>query len=223
MTLLGFFGADGSMASMRKFLNRQGYHAIPWGQGRNVPPEGIGGLTGMDEMMNFRKDVESVVAGLLEKEVIRSGKRVSLIGWSLGGLYATGLAHRRPDLVRQAITLGTPFSDPRGTSLYSMFRRVNQAEVTEETLATWTEHAFDGELEVPVTALYSQSDGFVGVDIAQLPQHELTENIAVMASHVGFPFNPLVRAVVAERLIQPEGEWKPYQSATLKPFVFKPA
>ena len=219
MTLPGFMGADGSTSNLRKFLDRQGYSAMPWGLGRNVPEEG---LSSMVQALDFRRQMEEVLAEKLLAEKMRSGGKVSLIGWSLGGLYATGMAHRYPDLVRQVITLGTPFGDPRSTSIYSFMQRLYKAEVLPEQLDDWIAFTFDGELEVPVTALYSTSDGFVGAGIARLPDHELMENIVVMASHVGFPFNPLVKALVAERLSQPEGGWRPYRRMMLKPFVYLP-
>ena len=220
MTLPGFMGADGSTASLRKFLRRQGYEAMPWGVGRNLPDKG---MTSMVQALEFRREMEEVLAGKLEEERARSGSKISLIGWSLGGLYATGMAHRYPDLVRQVITLGTPFGDPRATSIYALMQRLYKAEVLPEQLQQWIGFTFEGELQVPVTALYSTSDGFVGAGIAKLPEHELMESIAVMASHVGFPFNPLVQALIAERLSQDEGAWRPYQKFTCKPFVHQPA
>lgn len=220
MTLPGFFGADGSTASLRKYLNKQGYQAVPWGLGRNVPDEG---MTGMEQAMAFRREMEGILADLIAKEVKRSGGRVSLVGWSLGGLYSTGLAHRYPDLIRQVVTLGTPFGDPRGTALYPVLQRMYQGVVNDESLAEWVGFTFEGKLEVPVTALYSLTDGIVGSEIALLPEHSLMENIAVMASHVGFPFNPLVRGVLAERLAQDEGDWQPYSAPNLRPFVHQPA
>ncbi len=220
MTLPGFMGADGSMASLRKFLNRQGYAAMPWGQGRNIPEQG---MNDMEQALAFRRTMEETLAETLEAEVRRSGRRVSLVGWSLGGLYATGLAHRYPKLVRQVITLGTPFGDPRATSIYSVMQRYYKSEVTADMLEEWIGFTFTGELRVPVTALYSLSDGFVGAGIARVPEHPLMENIAVMASHVGFPFNPLVRFVLSDRLAQAENQWAPYQRISLKPFVHQPA
>ncbi|MEP5763170.1 MAG: alpha/beta hydrolase [Halieaceae bacterium] len=219
MTLPGFMGADGSTASLRRFLRRQGYAALPWGQGRNLPE---GGIASMIQALDFRQKMEQLLAARLEKEVMRSGGRVSLVGWSLGGLYATGMAHRYPQLVRQVITLGTPFGDPRATSIYSMMQRMYQGEVDAKMLDDWIGFTFEGELEVPVSALYSTSDGFVGESIARLPEHPLMENIAVMASHVGFPFNPLVKAVIAERLAQAEGDWQAYRRPSLKPFLYSP-
>jgi pimeloyl-ACP methyl ester carboxylesterase len=220
MTLPGFFGADGSMASIRKFLDKQGYQGVPWGLGRNFPDEGV---RDMETMLVFRRQMEETLAEKLLVEKQRSGGKVSLVGWSLGGLYATALAHRYPDLVRQVVTLGAPFGDPRGTSLYAPMQRAISAEVALDMIDEWIDFTFDGDLQVPVTALYSLSDGFVGAGIARLPQHELTESIAVMASHVGFPFNPLVRCLLAERLAQPEGRWLPYEQLTVRPFVHVPA
>ena len=153
----------------------------------------------------------------------RSGSKVSLIGWSLGGLYATGMAHRYPDLVRQVITLGTPFGDPRGTSIYAFMERIYDADVMPAQIEEWIGFTFEGDLQVPVTALYSNSDGFVGASIARLPEHTLMESIAVMASHVGFPFNPLVQALIAERLSQPEEGWCPFDKPNFKPFIHQPA
>ncbi|MCZ6828675.1 MAG: alpha/beta fold hydrolase, partial [Gammaproteobacteria bacterium] len=112
MTLPGYMGADGSMASLRKFLDRQGYTGMPWGQGRNVPDAG---MNNMEQALEFRRAMEETLAQTLKTEMRRTGRRVSLVGWSLGGLYATGLAHRYPDLVRQVVTMGTPFGDPRAT------------------------------------------------------------------------------------------------------------
>ena len=220
MTLPGFLGADGSMASIRKFLDQRGYAALPWGLGRNFPEDGVSDMEGM---LEFRGEVEKSLADKLLQEKKRSGGKVSLVGWSLGGMYAAGLAHRYPDLVRGVVTLGTPFGDPRGTALYGPMQRAFGAQVDIEMLDRWIEFSFKGELQVPITALYSRSDGFVGEGIAQLPEHPLMESIAVMASHVGFPFNPLVRLLLAERLAQPGGGWQRYQSLTLKPFVQLPA
>jgi pimeloyl-ACP methyl ester carboxylesterase len=219
MTLPGFFGADGSMASIRKFLQGQGYAALPWGLGRNVPDSGV---RDMETMLAFRRNIETTLAEKLRRHKTRTGCRVSLVGWSLGGLYATALAHKHPDLVRQVVTLGTPYGDPRGTSLYGPMQRAFGSQVDSKMLDEWIDFTFEGDLQVPITALYSQSDGFVGEGIARLPAHPMMESIAVMASHVGFPFNPLVRVLLAERLSQSEDDWQPYQQPTLKPFLHLP-
>ncbi len=218
MTIPGFMGADGSTSQLRKFLNHRGYHAIPWGLGRNASEVRSQNI---DDYLAHRAQTEDVIAGRVEQEFEASGRKLTLIGWSLGGLYAVALAHRFPQWVRQAITLGTPYGDPRGTALYSIMGGLYENEVDEEGLQRWVSHTYrGGQLRVPVLALYSESDGIVGagIDKCQGDPHYVT-NMAVMASHVGFPFNPLVFAVIGNYLVEPQERWAICQSPVIRPFV----
>lgn len=218
MTLPGFMGADGSMSQLRKFLNQRGYNAIPWGLGRNAAEVRSQNI---DDFLDHRADTEDVIADLVEKEFNATGRKVTLIGWSLGGLYAVALAHRCPQWVRQAITLGTPYGDPRGTALYSVMGNLYNNEVDDAALERWVAHTYSGgELRVPVLALHSESDGIVGAGIARCQgDPRYVTNVAVMASHVGFPFNPLVFAVIANHLVEPQHRWALCKSERIRPFV----
>ena len=220
ITIPGFMGADGSTSQLRKALNRLGYNAKPWGLGRNAYGKQPDSL---DDFIAFRERVEDEIAALVEAEYLASGRKVTLIGWSLGGLYSVALAHRCPQWVRQVITLGTPYGDPRGTALYSVMGRMynNDVQVDEDALARWVAHTYrGGELRVPVLALYSESDGIVGSGIARCEgDPRYVTNMAVMASHVGFPFNPLVYAVIGNHLVEPHERWSICRSAALRPFV----
>ena len=218
MTLPGFMGADGSMSQLRKFLNQRGYNAIPWGLGRNAAEVRSQNI---DDFLDHRSETEDVIADLVEKEFNVTGRKVTLIGWSLGGLYAVALAHRCPQWVRQAITLGTPYGDPRGTALYSVMGNLYNNEADDDALERWVAHTYSGgELRVPVLALHSESDGIVGAGIAKCQgDPRYVTNIAVMASHVGFPFNPLVFAVIANHLVEPQHRWALCKSERIKPFV----
>jgi pimeloyl-ACP methyl ester carboxylesterase len=218
MTLPGFMGADGSMSQLRKFLNQRGYNAIPWGLGRNAAEVRSQNI---DDFLDHRSETEDVIADLVEKEFNATGRKVTLIGWSLGGLYAVALAHRCPQWVRQAITLGTPYGDPRGTALYSVMGNLYNNEADDDALERWVAHTYSGgELRVPVLALHSESDGIVGAGIAKCQgDPRYVTNIAVMASHVGFPFNPLVFAVIANHLVEPQHRWALCKSERIKPFV----
>jgi len=220
MTIPGFMGADGSTARLRKFLNGRGYKAIPWGLGRNNSESRPDSL---DDFLAHRTTVEDTIAERLEQEFNESGRKVTLIGWSLGGLYAVALAHRFPQWIRQVITLGTPYGDPRGTAIYNVMGRVydNEVDVDDAALARWTAHTYSGgKLRVPVLALYSESDGIVGRGIAQCEADpNYVTNLAVMASHVGFPFNPIVFAVIANHMVAPEERWSICGNEKLKPFV----
>jgi len=220
MTIPGFMGADGSTSSLRKFLNGRGYKAVPWGLGRNAAEVRAANL---DDFLAQRRQTEERIAQRIEAEFHASGQKVSLIGWSLGGLYSVALAHRYPQWIRQVITLGTPYGDPRGTALYKLMGRVydNRVAVDEASLARWVAYTYSGgELRVPVLALYSESDGIVGTGIARCEgDPRYVRNMAVMASHVGFPFNPLVFAVIANHLVEPHERWALCRSSLIKPFV----
>ncbi|TDG15269.1 alpha/beta hydrolase [Seongchinamella unica] len=221
MTIPGFMGADGSTGMLRQFLKDRGYRAIPWGLGRNASEARA---STMDEFMAHRARVEDKIAARIEHEFIATGRKLTLIGWSLGGLYAVALAHRYPQWIRQVVTLGTPFGDPRGTALYSVMARVNQRtpeSESEEALRHWVDYTYSGgELRVPILTLYSESDGIVGKGIARCEaEPRYVTNMAVMASHVGFPFNPLVFAVIANHLVSPDRRWRICQSQRIGSLV----
>jgi hypothetical protein len=63
---------------------------------------------------------------------------------------------------------------------------------------------------VPTTSIYSKSDGVVCWRGCVQQRGEHVENIAVEASHLGMPTHPEVLRIVANRLAQPEGTWRPY-------------
>ena len=216
MTIPGFMGADGSTSQLRKFLNGRGYNAIPWGLGRNASEVRSQNI---DDFLEHRAQTEDAIAERMEQEFMASGGKLTLIGWSLGGLYAVALAHRFPQWVRQVITLGTPYGDPRGTALYSVMGSLYDNEVDDEALQRWVAHTYSGgDLRVPVLALYSESDGIVGAGIARCQgDPRYVTNMAVMASHVGFPFNPLVFAVVANHLVEPHERWALCRSERIRP------
>lgn len=209
MTVPGFMGADGSTALLRRFLNERGYHAIPWGLGRNAAEASADTL---EEFMEHRAALEEELAQRVAAAWEASGRKVTLIGWSLGGLYSVALAHRYPQWIRQVITLGTPYGDPRGTALYGLMSRINGSEgqVPEASLQAWVDYTYNGgDLQVPVLALFSKTDGIVGAGIARCQgDPAYVTNMAVAASHVGFPFNPLVFAVIANHLVAPERRWR---------------
>lgn len=208
MTIPGFMGADGSTSLLRKVLNNCGYNAVPWGLGRNASEASADTMEGF---MVHRAQLEEEIARRIEREFRASGRKITLIGWSLGGLYSVALAHRYPQWIRQVITLGTPFGDPRGTALYSVMARMNgsENEESEESIRDWVKYTYSGgELRVPVLTLFSESDGIVGTGIARCQGNpDYVTNMAVMASHVGFPFNPIVFAVIANHMVEPHERW----------------
>ncbi|KZX56786.1 hypothetical protein A3709_03105 [Halioglobus sp. HI00S01] len=219
MTIPGFMGADGSTAMLRRFLKGRGYRAVSWGLGRNASEASADTL---EEFMEHRAVTEAEIARRIGREYRASGRKLTLVGWSLGGLYAVALAHRYPQWIRQVITLGTPYGDPRGTAIYKIMSRLNGTEghVAEESLRAWVDSTYCGELEVPVLALFSETDGVVGTGIARCEADpRFVTNLAVAASHVGFPFNPVVFAVIANHMVIKDRRWRSCGDARWAPLV----
>jgi pimeloyl-ACP methyl ester carboxylesterase len=217
MTLPGFGGADGSTALLRRHIARWGYEAHPWQLGRNLDPSGA---RDMDAVMDFMDEVVKTVGRHLLRIRRRTRQRVSLVGWSLGGLYSRQLAAAYPDLVRQVITLGTPFGDPRSTIVWPVMQRLRDApEPKEEDLRRWIERA-TVPIEHPLSVIWSRTDGFVHPSIAVQPEGPRSENIHVCSSHAGFGVNPLAFYVVADRLAQPEGAWQPFERRGWRRLVY---
>ena len=145
----------------------------------------------------------------LEELHAQQGRRVSLIGWSLGGIYARELARRFPSLVRQVITLASPFRDvdatnvPRFLRTAATRRPLPDQEAMRARLST--------PLPVPSTAIYSRSDAIVAWQSCREDDGPLSENIEVASSHLGIGHHPIVLLTIADRLAQPEGAWRPFE------------
>lgn len=197
LALPGFLASDLSMAPIRRYLRELGYDAHAWRMGRN-----LGGLPRMRETLHTR--LTEIHAG--------SGRKVSLVGWSLGGVYARDLALQATDMVRSVITLGSPFAnDVRATNATALYEALSGERV--EDFAEVRE-AVAGDLPVPATSIYSRTDGVVNWRTCLLHPSDRAENIEVrFASHIGLGVNPAALWAVADRLAQPEGEFWPFDRA----------
>jgi pimeloyl-ACP methyl ester carboxylesterase len=203
----GFTATDDSTWVLRRYLQRLGYEPMPWELGRNL---GGGSNGNLRALLNQR---------LIDAFESSNERKVSLVGWSLGGVYARALARRNPDLVRQVITLGSPFGgSPRSTTVYLLFEQVSAQPIQQIEKAP----AIDPEPVpgVPCTAVYSRTDGVVAWPIAMERNGPLAENIEVFGSHCGLGFNPAVLYAVADRLAQPEDAWRPFERTGWKRLAF---
>jgi pimeloyl-ACP methyl ester carboxylesterase len=187
-----------SIAPLKAFCEQQGYAAYDWGRGFNTGPQGD-----IDAWLHaLADDVDEMTAG--------HDERVSLIGWSLGGIYAREIAKLREGRVRQVITIGTPFAGTAGeTHAAWLYRLVNgKAPAIEERLM----QRLRTTPAVPTTSIYSRTDGVVAWQACLNPaEHAHAENIEVDGSHCGLGWNPQVLAVIADRLGQREVAWRPFR------------
>lgn len=178
-----------------------GYTACDWGRGLNTGPRG---------------DVDEWLVGLADdigRLLKKHRQRATLVGWSLGGLYAREVAkHLGPHRVRQVVSIGSPFAgEPEHTNASLLYRLLNgRPPVLTDALRERLKTA----PPVPTTSIYSRTDGVVAWQACIQPDcdHPHIENIEVDSSHCGMGWNARVLAILADRLGQPVDRWRPYQA-----------
>lgn len=209
VVLPGFMATNNSTAPMRRLLTRLGYDTHGYDSGRNVL---------VNEALISRLEAQ------LERLHDQSGRTISLIGWSLGGVLARELAKINPDIVRTVISLGSPISDDRNhTNAARLFKFFNGDAPEKMRGGKFT--GLDVAPPVPTTSILSKTDGIVHWrGSVQHPRATVgdhgTENIEVYASHCGMGVNPSVMIALADRLAQPEGEWSPFKAKPNQQLLF---
>lgn len=201
LVLPGLGASDRSTTVLRGYLRYLGYRAHGWGLGANLGPTARV-VTELPRRLQHLSD--------------RDDGPVTVIGWSLGGIFARRLARESPTRVRQVITLGSPIrlrdhGHTNARAFYHVFKRLHVEELRlplEDGL---------GPLPVPATSIYSRLDGIVAWQSCLDLPSELAENIEVRAAHFGLGWHPAVLSVTAERLAQPRGQWAPYATGAPPP------
>ena len=192
----GFLASSRSTQPLRQYLADLGYRSHRWKLGYNM---------GYSYKLHY--GMRDRVTELVE----RYGHKISLVGWSLGGVYARELAREMPDIVRQVVTLGSPFRGHPSSSnvdkIFNLFTEVPYDEMPESFLQHMAQPP-----PVPTTAMYTRGDGVVAwQSTVELSDRYDVENIHVGGAHLGLGFNPRVLLALADRLAQPEGQWRRFK------------
>jgi pimeloyl-ACP methyl ester carboxylesterase len=205
LVMPGLLAEDASTATLRFFLRSLGYEVDGWHLGRNLGPT---------------PEIMSGMAQRLEELSKAAGRTISLIGWSLGGVYARELARSRPSLVRQVITLSSPFGldDLSHSRVDAVYQRLSARHMRAESLPR--REALRRPLPVPTTAIFSRLDGVVPWQACINAVAPRSENVGVYSSHLGMGHNPAVLWVVADRLALAEGAWHPFKPPSLVRHLF---
>jgi pimeloyl-ACP methyl ester carboxylesterase len=201
LVLPGYWAGDGSTTALRAYLRAHGYRTHRWGLGQNL---------GLEDGVCGR------LLARLDALHARYGRAVSVVGQSLGGVYARELAKLAPARVRQVITLGSPFGMERRRSNGGWLASM----VFGPSLGPDAGRIADPP-PVPVTAIVSRSDGIAGFrDCLEAPGPR-AENVEVVGSHIGLGLNPLALFAIADRLAQPEGAWRNFDRSGLRGVLYR--
>lgn len=209
LVLPGFMASDRSTKPLRGFIDQLGYTAYGWDMGRNYAK------------LYFVENLADKVNEIHKTH----GENVTLIGWSLGGVYAREIGKLIPDKVRQIITLGSPFGG-----------------ITEPNNATWIYNLLPGNKRVvdidpdflasiplpapvPTTAIYTKGDGVVPWKVClEKVETAIHQNIQVRGSHLGLGVNPSVLEIVADRLVYRKHNWEHFVAKSImKDFLYYPS
>ncbi len=190
MVLPGLGATDASTRPLRGLLAELGYAALGWDLGRN---------------MGRRLIVDQHLVPRLRELRVRAGRRVSLVGWSLGGILAREMAKRASQDVRLVVTLGSPFAGGgRASNVARVFEAVSGRRIVDDPNVR---RRIREAPPVPLTSIFSRTDGVVAWRACLEQESPMAENIEVRGSHCGLGHNPLALWAVADRLAQPEGAW----------------
>lgn len=200
LVLPGLLAGDFSTAPLRGFLRDLCYDARGWKLGLNRGPTPALQEKLVERLFHLHR---------------RHGRPVSLVGWSLGGIYARELARAHPEKVRVVVTLGSPFRDISATHAVRLVALRPGGRPVADSLAVRAH--LRQPIPVPATSIYSRNDGIVHWQSCLEEEGPRRENVEVSCSHTGMGFHPEALAVVADRLALPEGAWRPFAATGAPP------
>ena len=171
-----------SMAPLRAYLRSVGHDAHGWGLGVN---------SGHPE-----RDTE-ILAEKVAAQHQQTGRKIALVGWSLGGVIARETARTVPDAVSRVITYGTPaIGGPTYTLGAAAFGRAESARIRQMI----TDLDGRNPIQVPITAIFTRRDRVVSWPACIDRTSPDVEHVEVHSTHAGMGLDPNVWHVVATRL-----------------------
>ncbi len=209
----GFTASDATLVGLSLFLRSRGYHVETWGLGQN---------TGFK--LKFSQALEQKVRFLHHKHA----RKVSVVGWSLGGVYGFYTAHNAPECIRSVVSLGSPMKfavDNFRVPLLvkTIYRLLAHPMGPVAHLSNVRAKVLRAPPPVPSTCVFSMTDGVVPPEASRIEDtdDDQHENIWVPGSHIGLGFNAAVMWILADRLAQPEGHWTPWEPRGLSGSIYR--
>jgi pimeloyl-ACP methyl ester carboxylesterase len=203
MVIPGLTTNDISTKIIRTFLKSKNFNAYGWGLGVNI---------------KYTEELERRMIERVDSIAQKHGRKVALIGWSLGGITIRLLASHAPEHIAQLISLGAPFTNVTGRTHVSWWYRLLAGESVKDFRPEWL-NELPVQPSMPSTSIYSKTDGMVSweycIDWDTGPQ---TQNIEVYCNHLGFGMNPVVWMIVHDRLRQDTNNWQLFDESKIAEF-----
>ena len=229
ITLPGLMMSEASFEPMNRFLRQQGFHARQWGLGRN---RGLRGVDWQDSLSRIRRHLTDQIKRLSDE----SSAAVSLVGHSMGGIYARELAQMMEGEIDRVITLGSPTLHPYKADRHNRLTMgvadvINQQRAAELVGRKGLLHWDPDHPALPCVAIYSPVDGLVDEDNCALPDYIVAqsraesprENVRVRRRDMGMTVSPFVMLAVADRLVADRSDWHPFNPDDYFPVYMRPA
>lgn len=205
LVLPGFLADDSSTRAMRRLLGHLGHDVHAWKQGRNIGPS------------------NEIIDGMVRRvdRLHQAHGPIDIVGWSLGGIYAREIARLAPDVVRQVITMGSPFQttgshESNASGAFRALQNRHDPHFEQHRVPSWARDP----IPVWTTSIYTKTDGIVHWSQCLNVHHPHTENIEVRGSHCGLGFNPAAMWIIADRLAQPSDQWQRFKPAGPLRYLF---
>jgi pimeloyl-ACP methyl ester carboxylesterase len=201
----GLATTDATMLPLRAFLAERGWSPHGWEMRFNLGPRAGVLERCLERVRRIRRD---------------SGRKVSLVGWSLGGVYAREIAKLLPREVRCVVTLGSPFTGhPRANNVWRLYELASGDRLEDARRFARLREA----PPVPTSSVFSRSDGIVAWQCCVQERAARAESIEVATSHIGMSWHPATWYAVADRLAQDSRRWKPFHRDGWRRHVYRDA
>ena len=209
LVLPGFMSGDMSTRPLREYINSIGYTTYGWGLGRNYGEE-----SDIDRLLDLTDTIYQ-----------NHRQKITIIGWSLGGIYARQIAKSRPHLIRQLMTLGSPFTGLTESNHAAWIHKIITSGKGEDIIDPELLADIPKPAPVPTTAIYSKQDGIVPWEYCLEKEETAThQNIQVYGSHLGLGVNPSVIKIIVDRLQYDQYNWQKFApQGVLEDMIVYPA
>lgn len=201
----GYMDGGRSIKMLNRFLKKEGYQAQTWDLSTDI-----------FKSKNYRRLSDQV-----EKLYTEAGQPITIIGWSLGGMYARLLATKFPEKIRQIILIATPFNgiNTLGNAEWwfsLVYRGAKVGEISKELLDKLAK-----PIAIPTTCIYSKDDKLVAWETCiESVEDEAHQNIEVSGDHIQLVFDKEVLPIILDRLTFQKENWERLETVDWLPLPY---